>query len=57
MDKNFLFAIAQDEEREGSIPKADILAGIRTMTLSLPELSIHRYNRQTQEENRAASDG
>jgi hypothetical protein len=28
MDKDFLFAIAEDEEREGSIPKADILGGI-----------------------------
>ena len=30
MDKDFLFAIASDEEQEGSIPKADILAGIRS---------------------------
>lgn len=30
MDRDFLFAIAQDEERKGSIPKADILAGIRS---------------------------
>jgi hypothetical protein len=29
MDRYFLFAVAQNEEREGSIPKADILAGIR----------------------------
>jgi hypothetical protein len=29
MDRDFLFAVAQNEEREGSIPKADILAGIR----------------------------
>jgi hypothetical protein len=28
MDTDFLFAIAEGEEREGSIPKADILAGI-----------------------------
>jgi len=30
MDRDFLFAVAQNEEREGSIPKADILAGIRS---------------------------
>ena len=30
MDRDFLFAIAEDEEREGSIPKADIVAGIRS---------------------------
>ena len=30
MDRNFLFAIAEDEEREGSIPKADIVASIRS---------------------------
>jgi hypothetical protein len=29
MDSNFLFAIAGDEDREGPIPKADIIAGIR----------------------------
>ena len=28
MDKDFLFAIAKDEEREGSIPKVDIVEGI-----------------------------
>ncbi|MGE5734383.1 MAG: hypothetical protein ACM34E_04765 [Acidobacteriota bacterium] len=28
MDKDFLFAIAKDEEREGAIPKADIFGGI-----------------------------
>ncbi|HTS09730.1 MAG TPA: hypothetical protein VMP68_29460 [Candidatus Eisenbacteria bacterium] len=28
MDKNFLFAIAMDEQQEGAIPKADVLAGI-----------------------------
>lgn len=28
MDKDFLFTVAQNEQREGSIPKADILAGI-----------------------------
>jgi len=30
MDRDFLFAIAEDEEREGSIPKADIVASIRS---------------------------
>jgi hypothetical protein len=30
MDRDLLFAVAQNEEREGSIPKADILAGIRS---------------------------
>lgn len=30
MDKAFLFAIAEDEEREGAIPKADIVTGIRS---------------------------
>jgi hypothetical protein len=30
MDRDFLFAVAQNEKREGSIPKADILAGIRS---------------------------
>lgn len=30
MDKVFLFAIAMNEQREGSIPKSDILAGIRS---------------------------
>ena|SRR5437868_6935623 len=30
MDRDFLFAIAEDEEREGSTPKADIVAGIRS---------------------------
>jgi hypothetical protein len=29
MDSDFLFAIAGDEDREGPIPKADIVAGIR----------------------------
>ena len=29
MDRDFLFAIAEDEDRERSISKADILAGIR----------------------------
>jgi hypothetical protein len=29
MDRDFLFAIAGDEDREGPIPKADIVAGIR----------------------------
>jgi hypothetical protein len=30
MDRDFLFAIAEGEEREGSIPKADIVASIRS---------------------------
>ena len=30
MNRDFLFAIAEDEEREGSIPKTDILAGIHS---------------------------
>jgi hypothetical protein len=30
MDRDFLFAVAQNERREGSIPKGDILAGIRS---------------------------
>ena len=28
MDRDFLFAIASDEDQEGRISKADILAGI-----------------------------
>ncbi len=35
MDKDFLFAIAQEKEREGLIPKADILAGIRSDDIEL----------------------
>lgn len=30
MDRDLLFAIAEDEEREGSIPKDDIVASIRS---------------------------
>jgi hypothetical protein len=30
MDKAFLFAIASGEDREGPIPKADVVAGIRS---------------------------
>src|SRR5580658_1187208 len=41
MDRDFLFAIAEDEEREGSIPKADILAGIRS---DEPELAGAIYD-------------
>jgi len=29
MDRDFLFAMAGDEDREGLIPKADVLAGVR----------------------------
>ena len=29
MDRNFLFATAKDENRQGAIPKAEILAGMR----------------------------
>ena len=28
MDRDFLFAIAMDEQREGSIPKVDLIEGI-----------------------------
>lgn len=35
MDRDFLFAIVQGEERDGSIPKADILAGIRSDDVEL----------------------
>jgi hypothetical protein len=35
MNREFLFAVAEGEERKGSIPKADILAGIRSDDIEL----------------------